>query len=55
MNECGFPEVGEFGQEVFEKVKLDSLQTAKLSSITGRRFSLKDVELEREQGASKQY
>ncbi len=44
INECGFPEIREFGQEVFSKIKFDSLQTAKLSSITGIRFTMSDVE-----------
>ncbi|CAL8089878.1 unnamed protein product [Orchesella dallaii] len=35
INDCGFPEVVELAEEVHEKVKLDSIQVAKLSNIVG--------------------
>jgi hypothetical protein len=38
MNECGFPEVKDLGQEVFKNVQLDSLQLSKLSNLTGMDF-----------------
>ncbi|ODN00431.1 Protein PTCD3, mitochondrial [Orchesella cincta] len=35
INDSGFPEVVELAEEVHEKVKLDSIQVAKLSNIVG--------------------
>ncbi len=35
INDSGFPEVADLAEDVYDKVKLDSIQVVKLSNIVG--------------------